>query len=197
MFVGALVLRNIRSQIVAAKPIIYLYPKEKEKINVKVKNKDNITVSYPKYEDEWNVTAEPNGNINYNGNNYYGLYYEALNTITFNVEDEGFIVKENEIESFFEEKLNILGLNERERNEFIIYWLPILSENDYTYVRFATKEEIEKNFPIEITPQPETLIRVLMTYKKLDKPIDVKDQQLEKVERKGYTAVEWGGTKIK
>ena len=36
-----------------------------------------------------------------------------------------------------------------------------------------------------------------MTYKGLSEPINVKEQQLEKVERKGYTVVEWGGTEIK
>ena len=35
-----------------------------------------------------------------------------------------------------------------------------------------------------------------MTYTELDKPIEVVDQELNKVERNGYTIVEWGGTKI-
>ena len=41
-----------------------------------------------------------------------------------------------------EEKLAILGLNEREAEEFIIYWLPKLESNKYNYIRFATEEEI-------------------------------------------------------
>ena len=181
---------------VAYKPIIYLYPENTQNINVKIKNSDNITISYPKYEDSWNVTADPNGNISYNGKNYYGLYYEANNSVKFNVENEGFIVKGKEVEVFLEEKLTTLGLNERETNEFIIYWLPILSNNEYNYIRFATSEEIEKNIPLEISPEPTTLIRVLMTYKEIDKPFEVVEQHLESVERNGYTVVEWGGTKI-
>lgn len=36
-----------------------------------------------------------------------------------------------------------------------------------------------------------------MMEKCLDKSIDVKEQKLESVERKGFVAVEWGGTEIK
>ena len=33
-----------------------------------------------------------------------------------------------------------------------------------------------------------------MDFKGLDEPIKVKEQQLTKVERNGFTIVEWGGT---
>ena len=58
-------------------------------------------------------------------------------------------------------------------------------------------EEINANMPLNFSVEPDTLIRVLMTYKGLDKPIDIKEQTLEKVERKGFVVVEWGGTEIK
>ena len=61
----------------------------------------------------------------------------------------------------------------------------------------ATIDEININMPLEINPKPETLIRVLMTYKKLDNKIDIKEQKLTKIVRNGYTVVEWGGTEIK
>ena len=35
-----------------------------------------------------------------------------------------------------------------------------------------------------------------MEFKGLRKPFEVQEQLLEKVERKGYTVVEWGGTKL-
>ena len=50
--------------------------------------------------------------------------------------------------------------------------------------------------PLEITPKPDTVIRVVMAYKKILKPYEVKEQVLESPERKGFTVVEWGGTKI-
>lgn len=58
-------------------------------------------------------------------------------------------------------------------------------------------DEINKNMPLEITPNPNTVIRVLMTYKGLDKPIKIKEQNLTTVERNGFTVVEWGGMDLK
>ena len=93
--------------------------------------------------------------------------------------------------------MKILGLNEREANEFIIYWLPHLEANKYNFIRFQTEEEINKNMPLDVTPKPDTVIRIMMEWKALDEKIEVKEQKLEKKERNGYTMVEWGGTKIK
>ena len=181
------------------KPIIYLYPTEETKVAVELRNQGNITCSYPQYANGWNVLAKPNGDlINLDNNrNLYSLYYESENVVNFKIENDGFIVKGNEVANFLEEKLVILGLNERETEEFIIYWLPKLENNKYNYIRFATMNEINENMPLEINPNPDTIIRVLMTFKGLENPIDVQEQQLETQTRTGFIAVEWGGTEIK
>ena len=129
--------------------------------------------------------------------NLYSLYYESKNKKEFCVTDERFIVNKKDITKFLEEKLAILGLSDREAEEFIIYWLPKLQENEYNYIRFASIDEINENMPLEFSQEPDTLIRVVMIYKGLSEPINVKEQQLEKVERKGFVAVEWGGSEIK
>ena len=54
-------------------------------------------------------------------------------------------VKGTDVAEFLEDKLALLGLNEREAEEFIVYWLPKLQENKYNYIRFATMEEINEN----------------------------------------------------
>ena len=91
----------------------------------------------------------------------------------------------------------ILGLTEREANEFIIYWLPVLEANEYNYIRFETMEEINENMPLEIRPTPDTVIRIVMEFKGLERPIEVKEQQLVTPTRTGFTVVEWGGTELK
>ena len=181
------------------KPIIYLYPEEEIEVSVELKYPDKITCSYPKYIDGWNVLAKPSGDLIdlETGRSLYSLYYENENSIKFKVEKDGFVVKGEDTAKFLEEKLAILGLTEREAEEFIIYWLPELEANKYNYIRFASAEEIEKNMPIEIIPKPDTLIRVLMTYKGLYYPIEVEEQVLSTPEREGFVAVEWGGTEIK
>lgn len=187
------------TNIVSDKPIIYLYPTKETEISVKLLKKENITYSYPKYKDKWKVLAQPNGNLQdlSTGRNLYALYYENNNTKNFKVEKDGFIVKGKDTIKFLEEKLAVLGLSEREAEEFIIYWLPKLESNKYNYIRFATQDEINENMPIEINPNSDTIIRVLMTFKKLDNPINIQEQQLKTPNRTGYTVVEWGGTEIK
>ena len=169
------------SIIESFKPIIYIYPEEEKEVKVKLGKKEKLTCTYPKYEDEWNIKAKPNGDLVdlKTGRKLYALYWEGLNTNKQKFE-EGFIVEGEKVASFLEEKLEILGLNEREAEEFIIYWLP----------------QINENMPLEITPKPETLIRINMVFKPLRKIINIKEQQLKKVERIGYTVVEWGGSKM-
>jgi len=180
------------------KPIIYIYPQEEKEVSVKVGYPENLTCTYPKYEDGWNVIAKPDGTLKdvKTGRNLYALYWEGIRNKEGNIE-EGFVVKGENVASFLEEKLEVLGLNARESEEFIVYWLPILEKNDYNFIRFYEKEEIDEMMPLDINPEPETIIRVLMGWKKLDKDIDIKEQKLEKVQRTGYTVVEWGGTEIR
>lgn len=181
------------------KPIIYLYPTKEIEVSIKLLNFDRITSSYPKYINGWNVLASPNGDlIDLDTGRYlYSLYYESESEKKFSILEEGFVIEGKESISFLEEKLEILGLNERETQEFIIYWLPKLENNKYNYIRFATFEEINNNMSLKIDPNPDTFIRVLMTFKGLETPIEVKEQKLDSPERNGFTVVEWGGTEIK
>ncbi len=180
------------------KPIIYVYPEKETEVTIKVGRPENLTHTYPKYESEWEVIAKPNGDLVdiKTGRNLYALYWEGINIVESNM-SEGFVVKGEDTIKFLEEKLEILGLNEREAEEFIIYWLPKLESNKYNYIRFQTDEEINNNMPLEITPSPDTVIRIVMEFKGLEEPLKVKEQKLTTPERIGFTIVEWGGTEIK
>ena len=181
---------------VSYKPLIYLYPTEETNVKVKLGMPDNLTVTYPKYNGEWNVNAKPNGVLtDNNGREYYGLYWEGVNSIKEDYKD-GFVVEKKDLIPFLEEKLAILGLNEREADEFIIYWLPQLEKNKYNLIRFADLETINEQMPLYVEPKPDTIIRVLMEYKPLDKKIKIPEQKLETTSRYGFSVVEWGGTKI-
>lgn len=181
---------------ISYKPMIYLYPEEETNVEVKVGYPDLLTTTYPKYKDSWKVLAKPDGKlIDADGREYYGLYWEGK-TIKNKKFNEGFVVKGKDSISFLEEKLFILGLNEREANEFIVYWLPKLEKNKYNLIRFETLKTINKEMPLDINPKPDTTIRVLMKYKPLNKKISIKEQKLETPSRAGFTVVEWGGTII-
>ena len=180
------------------KPVIYLYPEEKTAVHVTLSRPEQITCNYPEYNDGWNVVADPDGSLTdvNTGKNLYCLYYETR-IPKFLVKNEGFVIKSEDVADFLDEKLEILGLNDRERNEFIIYWLPKLEQNKYNYIRFLTKDEIDAYQKLTVEPSPDTVIRVMMSYKGLDEPIKVKEQKLDPAERVGFAVVEWGGIEMK
>jgi len=196
-------MRNVFSRTVthyppmAFKPIIYLYPKQETEVTIKLKIPEKLTCTYPKYKNSWNVLAKPNGDlIDLNtGRNLYALYWEGINTTKQN-EEEGFIVKGEDTIAFLEEKLAILGLTEREANEFIMYWLPQMEPNEYNFIRFETIKEINENMPLEISPKPDNLIRVMMEWKPLTEIKEIQEQKLITPTRDGFTVVEWGGSRI-
>ena len=94
-----------------------------------------------------------------------------------------------------EDALEKLGLNRREANEFIIYWLPRMEQNEYNIISFQTDVYTE-SAKLEISPVPDTLIRVFMAYKPAEKPVEIEAQELDAPERTGFTVVEWGGAEI-
>lgn len=181
------------------KPIIYLYPEQEQDINVQVHFNGTLTHTYPKYPSStgWNIKAQPDGMLtdNTTGKAYSYLFWEGISPFKYSL-DEGFVVKGEDIANFLDEKLEVLGLNRREATDFITYWLPELEKNTFNLIHFST-DEYSENAPLEITPTPETLIRVFMVYKPLEAEINIPAQQLTKATRKGYTVVEWGGKRAK
>lgn len=179
------------------KPVIYLYPETTTALTVKLDFDGKLTHTYPKYEKEWKVTAHPDGTlIDTNGQEYYALYWEGESPTPYTL-SEGNVIKGEETIAFLETALATLGLNRREANEFIMYWLPRLENNAYNLIHFST-DEYEAKVQLNIDPAPETLIRVMMVFQPLKNTIDIPEQNLESLRktRKGFTVVEWGGQEV-
>ena len=178
------------------KPIIYIYPTKETNVTVSYPQYKRFDVSYPEYKGLWNVIAKPDGTlVDANSRQYYALYWEHTDKLNINF-NEGFVVEGKNTAIFLEEKLEILGLNEKERNEFIIYWLPRMQNNKYNLITFQGDNYFNQ-FEMSVNPKPDTLIRVFMAYKPLEEKADIKEQHLEPRQRSGYTVVEWGGTEVK
>ena len=71
----------------------------------------------------------------------------------------------------------------REYNEFIVYWYPKMMNNKYNLIHFATDKYTE-TAPLEITPKPDSMLRVFMVMKPLEEKIEIEAQNFEKFERK-------------
>ena len=179
----------------AEKPVIYLYPEKETDVSVTLDYSGTLTSTYPKYTDGWRISAAPDGTLtDCTGREYYCLYWEGESDAQYDL-TRGFVVKGEDTVEFLEDALSKLGLNEREANEFIIYWLPRMEVNAYNLISFQS-EAYTDNAVLDITPTPDTLIRVFMVWKKLDAPLDIEAQELVAPERSGFTVIEWGGTEI-
>lgn len=188
-------IRNIEVK----KPALYLYPTKKQEITVKITLQNSIIIHpYPAYQNGWEVIASPDGNLinKKTGKSHYCLFWETEGTPFMQTIPTGFVVKGEETATFLEEKLAELGLNEKEANEFIIFWLPQMEGNVYNLIHFAQKE-YEAVSELNIQPKPETLIRVMMIWQPLPYKKEILPQILPtKPIRKGFTAVEWGGVML-
>jgi len=186
------------SKICVDKPVIYLYPKQKTDISVNLDYKGKITCLYPKYDKDntWEVTAYPDGKIinKLDNREYSYLYWEGMSDKKFDL-SKGFVVKGEDTAEFLQEKLEYLGLTPRESDDFITYWLPKMDNNKYNLISFQQKDYTDLA-KLNISPSPDSILRVFMVFKPLDNPIEVQKQELETFNREGFTAVEWGGTEI-
>ena len=192
-FIGFILL--VGSGSCAKKPVIYLYPQVQQEVFVEVKYDGEFTCTYPEYKEGWKVTADPDGTLlNHRDQKEYSyLYWEGIDNYKWDL-STGFVIKGDETAEFLQEKLAYLGLTPREYNEFIVYWLPEMQNNEYNLIHFATKE-YEELAQLKISPTPDTILRVFMVYKPLDRYQEIEEQVLETTKRDGFTVVEWGGTK--
>lgn len=176
-----------------AKPVIYLYPEEETAVTVALDYGGTLTCTYPAAQDGvWTVTASPDGTLrDEEGQEYSYLFWEGTCAASYDF-SEGFCVSGADTAAFLEEALSSLGLNRREANEFIVYWLPQMEQNPYNLISFQA-EAYTDHARLEISPRPDSVLRVFMAWKALDEPVELPAQTLPAFVRTGFTVVEWGG----
>lgn len=183
------------------KPVIYLYPIQKTEITLTLNVNGKLLTTFPKYDKNWKVIAEPSGQLFdiKTKRNYSSLFWDAdvqLPEEHYQYKD-GFVISKENLTAFFIEKLEHIGLNNQETNEFIQFWLPILEQNEYNFIHFRINDACNEIAKLNVNPKPETSIRVYMEYYGLEEFTTINEQILTKTERKGFTLVEWGGAKVK
>ena len=177
------------------KPVIYLYPEVETKVTVKLDYDGLLTCTYPAYRNGWTVTAAPDGTLTDEfGEQYNYLYWEGIDSGAYDF-SKGFCVRGSDTAAFLEDALARLGLNRREANEFIVYWLPQMEGNAWNLISFQDAAYTNRA-RLELSPAPDTLIRVFMAWKAADAPVEMEAQALLAPERNGFSVIEWGGAKI-
>ncbi|MCR5804372.1 MAG: hypothetical protein K6G47_08905 [Clostridia bacterium] len=185
------------------KPVIYLYPETSTEVSVGVDFDGKIDCTYPKYDPMfgWRVVADPDGHL-YNiedGRDYDYLFWDGTTVKDLDSFNNAICVRGCDTAKFLEGYLEAAGLNDSEIDDFVSFWLPMMEKNEYNLISFPT-EEYEEMAKLNVSPAPDTMIRVYMVFAGVDEMIDVpSEQQLvypENVTRDGFTVVEWGGSMV-
>jgi len=206
------------------KPVIYLYPPKPTEVTVKFINPVRLSLDIPTYSSKWDVLANPGGSlrdlqpaatdcakINYSvaGSEYAKnacgmgvypyLYWEGQAFGSYPKTDKGWIVEKAGLSAFLDSKLTEIGLNDKEKNDMMAYWVPqlLLKNAPYYRLSFFQTQTMDSFIPMQVSPKPQTTIRVFLDWDTLTSlPANPPQPQvLIHVPRTGFTLVEWGGLK--
>ena len=181
---------------VAYKPVIYLYPKEKTEVSVKLKLRGELLITNPAYDDGWQVTAQPDGTLtDSKGKNFDYLFWEGNLDAEYDL-SKGFCVAGGDTEKFLNSALAKLGLNRSEADDFMDFWVEHMKNNPYNIISFQTTAYTDAA-ELSVIPKPDSVIRVYMVYRPSECFVELPEQQLTAPKRSGFTVVEWGGAVLK
>ena len=183
--------------LITEKPVIYLYPEEETEVKITLSFKGKLTCTYPEYGSGWHVVAHPDGTLTEisSGKEYSYLFWEGISDAEYDM-SRGFVVKGEDTAEFLQEILTKLGLTPREYTEFIVFWLPKMQQNPYNLITFPEKCYTDSAV-LDITPKPDSVLRVFMAYRALNEPIEIEAPVILPFHRDGFTVVEWGGTEVR
>lgn len=185
--------------VTTEKPVIYLYPQSQTDVSIILDYDGTLTSTYPEYNAGWNVTAFPDGTI-FDKNtkrNYEYLFWEGTRSFDDYEFKHAACVAREDTAAFLEEYLEAAGLNDREIDDFVSYWLPRLQASPYNLISFPSEEYCDWA-KLNVDPAPDTLIRVYMVFAPIESPIEIPDSMELELPftpvRQGFTVVEWGGS---
>jgi hypothetical protein len=173
------------------KPNIYLYPKTRCTLSIKLLFPLGGTIiqSVPAYINGWLVDVEPSGKIN---QQYDFLFYESQTPDAYQY-NSGWLVSRDTLLSFFSNNLLQIGFSEQEKNDFTAYWIPKLSDHPFYLIYPQFADDIGKVIQLNISPPPDNILRLFYVIKgseineaKLTTPL------IPKFTRSGFVIAEWG-----
>lgn len=182
------------------KPVVYLYPTKPTLVSVTVETPGSIIASDPLYpENGWkDVLAHPDGTLLYKDKKYSELFYETSVNKRIAMPEQGIVIPSEELEQTLRSSIARLGLIQKEQDEFLEYWVPVLQNLHSPYILFSilppdVKDSVDR---LIISPKPDTRIEFIAYFKPLKQPITIRPLDLPKTppQRIGFTEVEWGGT---
>lgn len=191
---GFLDLMKLAIGINCYKPNIYIYPTEEMNVTVKFKNPRFLTEVIPDYSNIWDVYVKPDGKIyTKEGYVYDYLFYECLTNLNLFERKAGFLIASETRKKQFEDILEQYGFTQEEICDFTEFWCDKLEEGK-NYIMYPQMTELVDNaMEIEVTPKPQTCVRIWFVFEEAKEETEITLPEIQRIERTGYTIIEWGG----
>lgn len=161
---------ELQSLAEMCKPVVYYYSKDKESnsLTLNTKKWDYFTKLIPDFtsKNTWNFNAN-NSKIEVSEKKYDYLYY-SLVTIWYEHNNDWWIVKWEDIITFFEDKLVKINFNEQEQKDFIDFWKTEYEKGKYYFISFKYKQELDKIIKLNFSKRVENEFRVLLDSYEID-----------------------------
>lgn len=219
--VRRLQMRRFRGGGKVHKPVIYLYPSHACQLSVRVQFEGQFTHVYPQMDDVqsnkdeqvgiWNnVSADPSGILHVDGRVLQYLFWEGqLQSLIVRrkfkqqLEQDGIVVDTQDLHQVLVPLLASHGLHDQEINDFVVYWIPVMSRHDF--VRLCLVDPCYSQLHVETNSNAITrIIRVFMVFCSVAKtshtilPIATPTPVITRstaINQQGVV-VEWGGMEL-
>lgn len=147
------------------KPVIYTYDQlEREnQVQITLPPQSKFTKLIPQFSTgtSWHFTTDKNSTITVGNQTFPYLYYSTLRK-DYRNNNYGRTVKGKDIPLFLENKLTAMNFNQKEKADFLEYWLPEFEENFVYSVSFKFNEQFDPYAQLQWQHQPEKIFRVFM-----------------------------------
>lgn len=182
--------RPIYDDILTEKPNIYIYPKSKLNLCLKINFPvgGNIVKSIPEYGDGWCFNVDKNGIID---NQYNYLFYESIQPNIYQYE-KGWCINKDSLSSFFRKNMAIYNFSSAEIKDFIDYWIPLLDNADYYKIFPQTNKIIDEIIQLDFSIKPDNVYRLFYGIAGADKYFELEEPTIEAFRRDGFYIIEWG-----
>jgi hypothetical protein len=185
--------------IAVRKPVVYLYPPATTRVSVRLELEGELVALYPPMRDGgWTVTASPSGELHdeATGRHHRYLFWEGTSAGWELDPEKAHLVRGDEAAPFMERVCERYALTDAECGDFVTYWLPELAKNPYSVVQLVDEDDYARYARLHVTPEPDTVIRPFMIFRRSETPVPVGAPALPRRERRGFTVVEWGGASL-
>ncbi len=181
------------------KPVIYFQSPVKLDFNLKLNPAGDLSFTYPKYENQWNGTLYPNGEIEIGQQKYPYLFWDSRQQFQLKKHSNGYHVDQDDVIAFLEKHLSDLGFSFSEKADFITYWGPKMSQYESVFIQFYQQESCDQFATLDCDPKPEQINRFYIAFSEWNDSFESYLNPTEQTPfiRTGFNILEWGGFEIK